>query len=185
MAPTVMYQPLRPARAKCARLSIHQRSCSREEGKALKRGRRTTMARMHWDKARLAGRATGDVKSENEFRKTDAAARWLARHSESPPHRSAPAGRRCATACGRSRMWHPRSTRTMDSDELESGEACSLFRRFARRRFVSQPATSAARLSRMAAVAWTRPINAPCPPPTRAIRSFRFSLPLVAMMSVS
>src|SRR5262245_34055401 len=43
------------------------------------------------------------------------------------------------------------------------------------------PATSAARLSRMPAAAWTRPMKAPCPPPIRPMRSLRLSGALVGM----
>ena len=45
------------------------------------------------------------------------------------------------------------------------------------------PATRAARLSSTAAVAWTRPMNDPAPPPTRAMRSLRLRAPLVGMGS--
>src|SRR5581483_504069 len=44
------------------------------------------------------------------------------------------------------------------------------------------PATSTARLSSTAAVTCTRPINAPCPPPTSPMRSLRLSGPLVVSM---
>src|SRR5262249_59752281 len=40
-------------------------------------------------------------------------------------------------------------------------------------------------LSSPAAVAWTRPMKAPCPPPTSPMRSFRFSGALVGMDVVS
>src|SRR3977135_2841523 len=43
------------------------------------------------------------------------------------------------------------------------------------------PATNSARLSRMAAVAWTRPMKAPWPPPMRPMRSLRFRGGLVGM----
>ncbi len=43
-------------------------------------------------------------------------------------------------------------------------------------RWTSAPATKAARLSSTAAVACTRPMNAPCPPPTNAMRNLRFNV---------
>src|SRR4029077_4847412 len=45
----------------------------------------------------------------------------------------------------------------------------------------SAPATRAARLSRIAAVACTRPMKAPWPPPTRPMRSLRFNGALTAI----
>jgi hypothetical protein len=40
------------------------------------------MARINWSKTRFAGRTTGNLNEEGEYRKTDLAARWLARHGK-------------------------------------------------------------------------------------------------------